>query len=154
MEMPKLVAEHARLLEFTGEWQGEEQVAASPWGPAGPALGQMSFRSDLNGFALIQDYVQHKGTRISFRGHGVFLVEPQSHEILWYWFDSLGFPPGDPARGTFDGQVLTLNRLTERGASRYTYEISADVCSFSIENKLPHDQQFKPLVQGRYLRKA
>lgn len=154
MEMPKVGAEQARLLALLGEWEGPEEIAATPWGPGGPALGQMSFRSDLDGFALLQDYIEHKGGRVSFRGHGVFMIDPATKEVLWYWFDSMGFPPGDPARGQFDGQRLTLTRVTERGSSRYVYEISETTLAFSIENKFPHDADFKEFVSGRYSKKG
>jgi hypothetical protein len=154
MDMPKLGAEHARLLALAGEWEGTEEVATTPWGPGGPAFGAMVFRSDLDGFSLIQDYVQRKGDRTSFRGHGVFMIDPESQDVLWYWFDSMGFPPGPPARGSFQGQALTLTRVTERGASRYVYEIADNELAFSIENRFPQDPDFKPFVRARYAKKT
>jgi len=153
MEMPKVGAEHQRLLAFVGEWEGDEEVAATAWGPGGPAFGRMSFRADLDGFVVIQDYLQQRNSRVTFRGHGVFTVDPETKEILWYWFDSFGFPPGDPARGRFEDNVLTLIRTSVRGSSRYVYRIDAQHCHFSIENKLAVDSDFSPMVSGKYLRK-
>jgi hypothetical protein len=153
MDMPKTGPEHARLLAFVGEWEGDEQLAASPWGPAGVAFGRMSFRADLDGFAVIQDYIEQKNSHITFRGHGVFMVDPQTKDILWYWFDSLGFPPEAPARGRFEGDVLTMNRVSARGAARYVYRINADSCEFSIENKFPNDPDFSLFMKGTYTRK-
>jgi hypothetical protein len=101
MDMPKTGPVHARLLAFVGEWEGTESVEPSAWGKGGPATGRTDFRGDLDGFALIQDYVQLKESVITFRGHGVFTVDPQTQEVLWYWFDSVGFPPDLPARGRF-----------------------------------------------------
>ncbi|HEY4105346.1 MAG TPA: DUF1579 family protein [Polyangiaceae bacterium] len=153
MEMPKAGPEHARLLSFVGEWEGPEELSATAWGPGGEAFGRMSFRADLDGFAVIQDYIEQKQSRITFRGHGVFTVDPQTKEILWYWFDSFGLPPEGPARGRFEADVLTMNRVSERGASRYTYRITANSCEFSIENKFPHEPDFKLFMKGKYSRK-
>src|ERR1700753_2425265 len=117
MEMPKPGPEHAKLLAFVGEWEGHEELAPSPWSPGGPAIGRMSFRADLDGFAVIQEYIEQKESKIVFRGHGVFTVDPESKEILWYLFDSYGFPPHAPARGRFEGDVLTMTRVTPRGSN-------------------------------------
>ena len=152
MEMPKTGPEHARLLAFVGEWEGDEELAPSVWGPGGVAFGRMSFRADLDGFAVIQDYIEQKDSHITFRGHGVFTVDPQTKDILWYWFDSFGFPPDEPARGHFAGDVLTLNRVSPRGAARYVYRITANSCEFSIENKFPGDADFSLFMKGKYAR--
>jgi Protein of unknown function (DUF1579) len=137
MDMPKTGPEHARLLAFVGEWEGDEQLMASAWGPAGVAFGRMSFRADLDGFAVIQDYIEQKDSHITFRGHGVLTVDPQTKDILWYWFDSFGFPP----------------EASARGAARYVYRITADSCEFSIENKFPNDPDFSLFMKGKYTRK-
>jgi len=154
MDMPKAGPVHARLHAFLGEWQGGEQVEPSPWGKGGPAAGRMSFRADLDGFAVIQDYVQFKDSLVTFRGHGVFTVDPKTQEVLWYWFDSVGFPPDEPARGRFQGDVLTLDRVSPRGAARYVFTITTDECTFSIENKLGDDSEFRPFMRGVYARKV
>jgi len=153
MDMPKTGPEHARLLAFVGEWEGPEELSPSPWGPGGAAFGRMSFRPDLDGFAVIQEYIEQKESKIVFRGHGVFTVDPQTKEILWYWFDSYGFPPDAPARGHFDGDVLTMTRVTPRGAARYVYKITPTGCEFAIENKFPNDADFKLFMKGTYARK-
>ena len=153
MEMPKIGPEHERLLAFVGEWQGDEELAPSAWGPGGAAFGRMSFRADLDGFAVIQEYIEQKNSHITFRGHGVLTVDPQTQDILWYWFDSFGFPPDEPARGRFEGEVLTMTRNSARGAARYVYRITPDVCEFSIENQFPGDADFSLFMKGKYTRK-
>ena len=153
MEMPKTGPEHERLLAFVGEWEGQEELSPSASGPSGTARGCMSFREDLGGFAVIQDYVEEKDSRVTFRGHGVFTVDPASKAVLWYWFDSIGFPPEAAAQGTFEGDVLTLQRESPRGVARYVYRISKDSCEFSIENKWVGDADFKPFMSGKYTRK-
>jgi hypothetical protein len=153
MEMPKVGPVHARLLAFEGEWEGGESVEPSAWGKGGYATGRTSFRTDLDGFAVIQDYVQLKDSLVTFRGHGVFTVDPKTEEVLWYWFDSMGFPPEQPARGRFEGDVLTLLRVTERGSARYVHQIGASEYRFSIENQLPGDPDFKLFMRATYTRK-
>lgn len=153
MDLPKPGPAHARLLAFEGEWEGTESVEPSVWGKGGAATGRTSFRADLDGFAVIQDYVQLKDSLVTFRGHGVFTVDPQTQEVLWYWFDSMGFPPDLPARGRFEGDVLTLLRVTPRGAARYVHTIRAQEYEFSIENKLQGDEDFKLFMRATYTRK-
>jgi Protein of unknown function (DUF1579) len=153
MDLPKAGPTHARLLALAGEWEGMESVEPSVWGKGGPATGRTSFRGDLDGFAVIQDYVQLKDSLVTFRGHGVFTVDPQTQEVLWYWFDSMGFPPDVPARGRFEGNALTLLRVTPRGSARYVHEISANEYKFSIENQFPGDEDFKLFMRASYTRK-
>jgi hypothetical protein len=153
MDMPKTGPVHTRLLALAGEWEGPESVEASPWGKGGPATGRSSIRADLDGFAVIQDYVQLKDSLVTFRGHGVFTVDPETQEVLWYWFDSMGFPPDQPARGRFEGDVLTLLRVTPRGSARYVHKITQNEHQFSIENKLGADADFTLFMRATYTRK-
>jgi hypothetical protein len=154
MHMPKLGARHERLLSFVGDWEGSEQLMPSAWGPGGIASGRMTFRAALAGFAVLQDYVEHKDGQVSFLGHGVFTVDPETEDILWYWFDSFGFPPSEPARGSFEGDVLTMSRVTPRGAARYTYQLTENQCTFTIENKFPGQSEFSRFMTGTYARLA
>ena len=72
---------------------------------------------------LIQDYEEERDGRIVFHGHGVFLIEPGTEAVLWWWFDSLGFPP-EPARGVWDGEVPCFEKTTPRGEARYRCEFA------------------------------
>ncbi len=60
MDMPKPTKEHQKLSELAGTWEGEETLAPSPWGPGGKARGKMTHRMDLDGFFLVQDYIEEK----------------------------------------------------------------------------------------------
>ena len=60
MEMPKVGPEHAQLLAFVGEWEGDEELAPSAWGPGGAAFGRMSFRADLDGFHKLSSKVRYR----------------------------------------------------------------------------------------------
>ena len=85
--MPELNTLHERLAAFAGEWEGTEELAASPWSPGGTAKAQMTFAVAAGGFALVQDYRSETG----LTGHGVFSVADDV--VLWHWFDSIGYPP-------------------------------------------------------------
>lgn len=154
MHIPRPDPDHlARLHRLAGDWAGAELAQPSPWGAGGPAHGRSRFRVGLDGIALLQDYEQDKGGQVVFRGHGVFLIEPDSADVLWWWFDSLGFPP-EPARGRWDGEVLRLEKRTPRGEARYRYELDGDSYRFVIENRFPGQGDFAEFIRGDYARQA
>jgi hypothetical protein len=152
MDLPKPGPEHARLARFAGTWEGDEKLEPSPWGPGGAARGRGVHRVITDGMALTQDYAEEKDGDIVFRGHGVFTIEPASGDVLWWWFDSMGFPPEGPARGRWDGDVLTLQRASPRGEARYVYRMHGDRYEFSIENRFPGQVDFQLFMRGEYRR--
>lgn len=110
MHMPQPSTAHEQLLRLVGEWSGAETVSPSPFDPTGgPALGTVQNRSALDGFAVIQDYVQERGRQVSFRGHGVFTHDGSQDRYRLDWTDSMG---GMPA--TFHDRHLQARRLIAR----------------------------------------
>jgi hypothetical protein len=83
MEMPKPTEEHRKLHVLAGDWVGDEKLSPSPWGPGGPAVGRYRGRVDMDGFFVVQDYVEEKDGRTVFRGHGVFGYDAQAKEYIW-----------------------------------------------------------------------
>jgi hypothetical protein len=152
MEMPKPGAEHARLARLVGNWRGEEQLSPSPWGAGGVAIGRFQFRFGVDGMALLQDYEEEKEGQVVFRAHGVFLIDPVSGDVLWWWFDSFGFPPDPPARGRWVGDALRFEKHTPRGSSRYTMDFGNDGFAFRIENRLAGQDNFTEFMRGLYWR--
>jgi hypothetical protein len=153
MEMPKLTDEHHRLHAFVGEWVGEEQLSPSPWGPGGPAVGRSVCRLALDGFHVLQDYVEEKDGKTTFKGHGVFGYDTETREFCWYWFDSMGFVPDGPARGKWEGDTMTLIKVTPRGHGRYVYRWTDErTYHFSIENSFDGGKTFTRLMEGTYRR--
>jgi len=153
MDMPKPGPEHAKLQRFVGSWIGDETLAASPWGPGGEATGRSHVRVALDGMSMLNDYEEEKDGKIVFRGHGVFGVDPQSGEALWWWFDSMGIPPLQPSRGKWDGDTLVFTNTSERGTGRYTYRFDGrDRYHFRIENKFPGQAEFSEFMHGDYRR--
>lgn len=153
MDMPKPGPEHARLAALIGSWEGEEQLQPSPWGPGGTATGRGVYRSVTDGMAIVQDYEEEKDGAIVFSGHGVFTIDPANGDVLWWWFDSMGFPPDGPARGRWDGDTLILNKSTPRGDGRYRYRLNGDRYEFSIENRFADQEDFSLFMQGSYERR-
>jgi hypothetical protein len=115
--MSDLTPLHARLASFEGSWAGTEQLAPSPWSPGGTAQAVLSFGVAAGGFAVVQDYRSSAG----LTGHGVFSVA--GDEVLWHWFDSIGYAVEVPARGGFEGDVLVLERTSSRGTNRTTFAL-------------------------------
>ncbi|TCO43395.1 uncharacterized protein DUF1579 [Dokdonella fugitiva] len=152
MDMPGPGPDHGRLARFVGAWSGEERLSPSPWGPGGCASGRFEFRVGVDGMALLQDYEEEKDGRVAFRGHGVFIVDPLTQGIAWWWFDSLGFAPEPPARGRWDGDILRMEKHTPRGAARYTFALGDDAFVFRIENRFAGQDDYVEFMRGDYRR--
>jgi hypothetical protein len=151
MEMPKPSEEHRRLALLEGTWSGPETLSPSPWGPGGAAVGRSTCRMDLDGFFLIQDYVEEKDGRVVFRGHGVFGYDAQAKEYCWLWVDSMGFFPAAPSRGTWQGDTLTFHSTSPQGQGRYVYRFeSARTYHFRIENSFDGGKTYTKLMEGTY----
>src|SRR5437899_4556531 len=116
MQMPTVQEEHRKLKALSGKWIGEEKLLPSPWDPkGGPATGKIETRVDLDGFFLISDYVQERGGKVCYRGHGVFGWDNSEKCYTMAWFDSMGSPCGAPARGRWEGNTLTFEQRTPMG---------------------------------------
>jgi hypothetical protein len=153
MDMPQPTAEHRRLQFFVGDWVGDEKLSPSPWGPGGAATGRFTCRLDLEGFYVIQDYVEEKDGRIVFRGHGILGYDAQAQEYCWYWIDSMGFVPAAPSRGTWEGDTLTFQSSSPQGQGRYVYRIEGErAYHFRLENSFDGGKTFQTLMEGRYER--
>ena len=154
MEMPKPTAEHRQLHRLAGEFAGEETMLPSPWGPGGKATGRYSCRVDIDGMFLLQDYVQEKEGRVSYRGHGVFGYDPQRACVTWYWVDSFGMPPAAPSRGNWDGDTIRFEHEPQgdqRG--RYTYAFQGDDrFTFTIENSHDGGKTWSTFMEAHYER--
>ena len=84
-----------------GNWTGVEQLA-----DAGTARAMITFKLDVADRVVLQDYRQVRADGAELSGHGVFLADPHTAEVLWWFFDSSGTPP-TPLRGSqADGQLV------------------------------------------------
>jgi len=153
-EMQALAEQHRKLELFAGSWAGEEKIYPSPWDPqGGPAAGRMDSRIALDGFFLITDYVEERGGRVSYRGHGVYGWDPQDQCYTMHWFDGMGSIPKVHAKGRWEGDVLTYQHQHERGHSRYIYELKgAGEYRFRIESS-QDGKAWATFMEGTYRKK-
>jgi hypothetical protein len=85
-----------------GNWTGVEQL-----GPGRTARAMIVIKLDLADRAVLQDYRRVADDGAELVGHGVFLLDPASGDLLWWFFDSTGVPPA-PRRGRWTGDGLVF----------------------------------------------
>jgi len=153
MEMPKPGPAHEKFSLFAGNWVGDEKIHATPWDPqGGPAVARVDNRLALGGFAIVQDYVQERGGKVSIEGHAVLRWDEPGQQYVMLWWDSMGFPPGE-FRGAFHGDVLTMTSESPMGHSRCTFDFTrAGKYDFRLESS-PDGSQWAPFIEGSYARK-
>jgi len=153
-EMPKPNENHKKLRALAGNWEGQETLAPSPWGPGGKAVGKMSYKVDLDGFFVTGDYVEEKEGKIVFRGHSVFGWDDKQQNYVWWWLDSMGSVPPAPSRGKWEGNTLTFESKSEMGESRYTFKFLGEgKYQMALANKFPGQQELTTFMEGTYSRK-
>ena len=150
MTHPDSHANAFKLSLFTGSWVGHGQIFANAWSPAATCEGQWQFAFDRSGHNLIHDYHETRSDGFVFDGHGVFNLDASSKEVIWFWFDSYGFPPLNPARGHWDDEKLMLIKQTERGIGKSTFKFSHNLFSYVTEVQLKGESEFAQVMQGEF----
>lgn len=130
-----------------GHWQGSEEQRESSWGAAGTARAALSFRAEVGGAAMVNDYRQIRSDGSEFYGHGVFLVD-EALQVSWWLFDSFGLPPV-PAAGRWQDGTLVLTKTTERGTARHRFARDGDQLTYAID-VATKDTPTQPFLRGRY----
>ena len=143
---PQPSTAHEALQTFVGRWLGTTELAASPWGPARTAAAEVTVTRAAGGFAVVQSYLHTEPDGTHFEGHGVFTVDPDHDETLWYYVDSMGRPPAAPARGVWHNSMLTVERHSDRGTARHTFRVDRDVLIHTAELRLGEGQDFQPFM--------
>ena len=133
-----------------GCWKGPGETYPNPWGPAGATIGSWRFWFDRRRLNLIHDYSEERGAGEPFDAHGVLTVDPETRDVLWFWFDAYGHPPLSPSRGGWDGTALRLEKVTSRGVGRVTFERRDDDLSCRMETRPAGADAFVPVMVGRY----
>ncbi|MBZ6075830.1 DUF1579 family protein [Microvirga puerhi] len=147
-------AEHLRLQALAGLWIGEEVLSDTPWMKGGRATGHVDARVTLGGFVLEQDYRQERDGRETFQAKGLFTFDSDLSEYRLFWFDDLGFPPAEPAGGTWEGDTLTVLRRSPRAIARHTFAIrNAQEYELAIENSWDGGASWAPVMTGHYRRR-
>ena len=139
------------LWDLLGNWQGVEEQLASPFAPGARTRAIVTFKQDLAGTAVVQDYRQVRDDGAEFLAHGVLLADPAAPDaVLWWLFDTMAQAP-EPARGTWAGGHLALVRTTPRGSAHHTFELDGERLSYAIDLELG-DQPRTAFLRGRYER--
>lgn len=154
--MPQPNEHHRKLHRLAGTWTGEETLSPSPWGPGGQATGRYTGRVDIDGFFVIQDYVQEKQGQINYRGHGIFGWDDRRKSYIWYWIDSMGEIPPSPSRGQWNGDTLLFEHepMGDR-RGRYTFQFPDETSyRFKIENSQDGGKTWQIFMEASYRKVA
>jgi hypothetical protein len=148
----KPTGEHERLGRFEGSWIGMGHTHPSPWGPGSAATSSWVGRFDPPRLNLIVDYLEHREDGSRFDAHGVMTVDPADGQVLWYLFDSFGYPPLTPYRGAWSDTRLVLDKQTPRGLGRTCFQLSDGQFLQEIESKVIDAPAFVPVSTMRFTR--
>ena len=146
MDRPHPGSAHEALEIFVGRWLGTTELAASHWGPARTATAEVTFTRAAGGFAVVQTYRHVEADGTQFEGHGVFTVDPDHEETLWYYVDSMGRSPAAPSRGVWHDATLTVERHSDRGTARHTFRVDHGALIHTAEIRLGDAQDFSPFM--------
>jgi hypothetical protein len=146
------------FLPLLGNWTGVEQQAASPGSPATVARAMIVFKLDVGDQVIVQDYRQVSADRAEFSGHGVFMIDragppataPRTR-ILWWFFDSEGYPP-QPARGAWQDGELIMHRLLPPGIAEHRFAVADEQLSYLIRVNSDNAAEPEELLRGTYRR--
>ncbi|MEI9905957.1 MAG: hypothetical protein WDN06_20150 [Asticcacaulis sp.] len=141
-----------QLDPLIGLWKGDGEISASPWSRPGTCRGRWSFRFDPARRNLIHTYEESRADGSAFDGHGVFCADPDSEDLLWFWFDSYGFPPMEPARGELRQGVLVLTKHTPRGVGRSTFRLGKGGFDYLVEAQATGQPGFADVMHGTFER--
>lgn len=154
MEMPKPGPAHQKLELFAGDWSGEEKMHPSEWDPqGGTATASMNSRVVCDGFYVAGDYEQRRDGAVTFRGHSVLGIDPQSQEVVLHWFDSMGMGVNE-FRGKFQGDKIALSFQSPMGWHRVSYDFGEKNAMRFRMDMSADQKQWKTMLEGVYRKKA
>ncbi|QSZ50954.1 DUF1579 family protein [Arthrobacter sp. D5-1] len=153
MDLPSSGQAAELLQDFIGHWRGITEIAASPWGSARTAEAEVVFTKAAGGYAVVQSYRHREADGTHFEGHGMFTVDRDHGDTLWYYVDSLGRSPASPVRGAWNAGTLTLDRRTADGVARHTFRVEDGVLVHTADLRLEGTPDYSPLLRS-FFRKA
>lgn len=144
---------HPVLEKFLGHWRGTTRLARSAWGPERIADAEVTYTRTAGGFAVTQSYRHQEADGSHYEGHGVFTVDPDHEDILWYYVDSMGgASQSTPARCTCVDGVLRVERRGDRETARHTFRIDGDVLTHRVELRLGDSAEYVPFMTSEFQR--
>lgn len=167
MDQPRADGKHPALASLLGRWLGTTRLEPGPWGPERTVDAEMTFTAVAGGAAVVQSYRHQERDGNHFEGHGIFTVDPDRQDVLWYYVDSVSPAPAAPARCTWHDGVLQVERHTGAGSTRHTLSVSdgvlVDVAELRRDDRADMGLQarssadgasasYKPFMTSRYER--
>ena len=152
MGAPETVRILDRLQALLGSWQGEQQLTQSPWMPGGSASASVSFLQTAGDRAVVQEQCSWRGGEVLLSGHGVLAALPESSDLLWFWFDSLGYVATQPGRVEWHGEAGAFERTSPRGLNRMLLELHGDELREHITFRPAGEAMFSTVATGIYRR--
>ena len=167
MDQPRADRKHPALASLLGRWLGTTRLEPGPWGPERTVDAEMTFTQVAGGSAVVQSYRHTESDGGHFEGHGIFTVDPDRQDVLWYYVDSVSPAPAAPARCTWHDGVLQVERHTGAGSTRHTLSVSdgvlVDVAELRRDDRADTGLQarssadgasasYKPFMASRYER--
>ncbi|MDE8670057.1 DUF1579 family protein [Pseudarthrobacter sp. H3Y2-7] len=146
MTHPQPGTVHAVLEDFLGRWRGTTRIAASAWAPEHTASAEVNYTRAAGGYAVVQSYRHTEPDGSHFEGHGVFTVDPDHNDVLWYYVDSLGQTPAAPSRCMWQDGVLRVERRSDRGTARHTFRVDDGVLTHTAELRFGDSAGFIPFM--------
>ena len=75
----------------------------------------------------------------------------QQEPILWWFFDSDGYPP-QPAHGGWHNGELILEKITPRGVAEHRFVVADGQLSYRVRLRPDQASQLQDLMSGTYRR--
>ena len=141
------------LQALAGRFAGTDEIHASAWGPGETARVAMSAEWEIGGRVLVQRWQDSRADDV-FELMNVFMADPANGEVLLYVFDTLGYPPDPPARGSWDGDRLQLQRKTERGESQIEFTPTRTGFRWSKRYRPSGSAPWQVIIDGELARLA
>jgi len=134
------------LEAFLGHWTGITDIEASPRGPARTADAGVVFTKAAGGFAVLQSYRHTESGGIRFERHGMFTMDTDHPDTVWYHIDSVGLPREAPTRCSLHGGVLTVERRNGRDTTRHIFRVNDGVLTHTSEVRRADAAVFAPFM--------
>ena len=134
------------LTDFLGHWSGTTQWQATAWNPAHSDATQVVFAAAAAGHAVTMSYrhIEPGGSHVD--GVGVFTADPLHANTFWYHAGSAGLPLEAPARASWSGHALTVERRRGTAVIRHVLTVRDGVLTHSAGLWRNHRSGLTPLM--------
>ncbi len=137
-------ADHPALRGLLGHWRGSTRLAAGPWGPERTVEAEVTYRRVASGFGVVQTYSHRELDGTHFEGHGMFTMDPDHPDVLWYHGDTTVPVPAVPDRCTWRGGVLRVERHGSAGWTRHSVRLDGEVLTHVTELRSREPSRTQP----------